>query len=175
MNQNQTQTSQQTENRIENMINFDAKNFVRLDDTVRSSLYRADMYVESHLHTDSGFTDTAVTTIGLARLNWILEKGLRTLFGRISPKEFHMLSSTIQEEIMSPDDLGKLVNKFAEEMRLGPDSYKSTPFGPFVDKLLGFSELQLLVLHDLLEEYWHVGKYKMTCEEFLRFKGLLKT
>lgn len=170
---NQTLTSLQVETRIKNMLNRQAENFNRLDETIRSSLHRADTYTDSHLYTDIGLTETAVMTIGLARLDSILEQGRHDLHGLISPEEFRMLSSTLQDEIAPPNELGKLITVFANDMNLDADSYKNSPFGPFVDKLLGLSRLQLLALQDLLEEYWNVAMHEMTCKEFLKLKGLL--
>jgi hypothetical protein len=74
MNNNQTQMFLQVETRIGNMLNHKAEYFNSLDETIRSSLHRFDTYMDSHLHVDIGFTEAAVMTIGLARLNWILEQ-----------------------------------------------------------------------------------------------------
>jgi hypothetical protein len=74
---------------------------------------------------------------------------------------------------VSPDDWGRLATMFADDMNLEPDSYKNSPLSPFVDKLLGFSQLQLFALQDLIEEYCNVGMHDMTCEDFLKSKKLL--
>jgi len=148
-------------------------NDFHIEEAMTRSAFWPALYQRDHAMEYSEERPEAMSTLAMARLEWILRQGRLALNGLITEGEFRTLCDVFNSEIATPDEIEYMANAVAAEFDIEYDGYKEHPLGPLLDKLLTMSPIQKLALRDLVQRFWYPADGRgISPSEFLNKYGV---
>jgi hypothetical protein len=126
----------------------------QIDNAVELSSKWYDTYIDAHIYGYKKFSADIVHRLAIARYEWLLSTARSKVLRRFSYEELYEVSISIQCELAIPSDY-PLKNAVADDNHIVFQDYRSSRFGPLIDKLILLSPVEEMALRDILERYWY--------------------
>lgn len=131
---------------------------------VHENVRHLEDYLQGRVCSERALPEHIVVSMGLSRLDCLLEEGRKNLAGMFSEQEMDWLINAYNNEILSVLEIEYLASDAAEYhgfQKLAPLEKHATDAARFVRKLRQLGLLERHALADIIERTWHTPKAKL--------------